>query len=248
APPAWSFTRRRDRIKNHGDHKTAALATLRHVLYTLSLGIAPAMPFLAEDVYAKVREDHDPESVHLCAWPAKEKGILPFLPFFADKKTDGADVLNMSEVRRAVSLGLEKRAAANIKVRQPLLEVRIKSVLLKDKHEFIDLIRDELNVKRVAVDPTMEGDIELNTEITPELKEEGMVREVLRFVQDLRKQAGFSPRDVGVLRIAPENRVFVETHWTVLAKTANLVKFEEGAAENELSVEGVTFRFNVERA
>jgi isoleucyl-tRNA synthetase len=243
----WYLRRSRDRLKNEGEDKKAALATLRHVLYTLSCVLAPAMPFIAEDIYQKVKEEKDVESVHLCTWPGGEKAGFSLLALFGASKTNNSLLADMTEVRKAVSLGLEKRSTANIKVRQPLSEVRIKSATLKGKDELTDLIRDELNVKSVVIDPTMANDIELNTELTAELKEEGLVRDVLRFVQDLRKKAGFSPKDVAVLRCVPENRVFVEKHWAALSKTGNFARFEEGVVENELSVDGVTFRFNVER-
>lgn len=241
----WYLRRSRDRMKADGDDKKAALKTLRHVLHTLSIAIAPSMPFLAEDVFKKVREGNDPESVHLCAWPEVKKTSLWEL--FGSSKSLKTVIPEMAEARRVVSLGLEKRMTANIKVRQPLTEVRIKSEILKGKHNLIDLIREELNVKRVAILPSLSVDVELDTEITNELKEEGMVRDVVRFVQDLRKQAGLSPKDKAVLVIREEGRVFVETQWGALSKTTNLTRFEIGAAQSEIKLEGISLLLDVTR-
>lgn len=253
----WYLRRSRDRLKNDGVDKRAALATLRYVLYTMSTVIAPAMPFIAEDIYQKVKEEKDPESVHLCTWPHKKEesvfsdlvSILSGRHLFYSKIISPVLISDMSEVRRAVSLGLEKRSVANIKVRQPLSEVRIKSGTLKGKHDLIDLIRDELNVKRVAVDSTMTDDIELNTELTAELKEEGMVRELLRFVQDLRKQNEFMPKDEAVLIVGDaDTRVFVETHWHAIARVANLVRFEQGITKKSIVIDGTIFNLDVDRS
>jgi isoleucyl-tRNA synthetase len=219
---------------------------MRYVFLTFSKLIAPVMPFIAEEIYQNVKEDGAPESVHLTLWPEAKNTSLWKL--FGFSKAADSIISDMAEVRRVVSLGLEKRAAANIKVRQPLSEVRIKSKLLSGKSALIDLIRDELNVKRVAIEPAMEEEVVLDTEISPELKEEGMVRDVLRFIQDLRKQAGLNPKDLAVLFVDEATRVFVETHWTALSKTTNLTRFEVGGPEKKLVVEGFTFSFDVGRA
>ena len=94
----------------------------------------------------------------------------------------------MKKVRRVVSLGLEERAKAGIKVRQPLNKLKVKSEKLKD--EYIILIKDEVNVKEVSFEEKTANEVELDTEITPELKEEGDLREIIRQIQDLRKKEG----------------------------------------------------------
>jgi isoleucyl-tRNA synthetase len=57
------------------------------------------------------------------------------------------------------------------------------------------LIKDEVNVKEIFLDEDMKDDIELDTTMTDELKEEGQLREVIRHIQDLRKKAGLKPAD-----------------------------------------------------
>lgn len=66
---AWYVRRSRDRFKEEGGGKTAALATLRYVLKEFSKVIAPSMPFIAEQIFQNVREEKDSQSVHLAEWP-----------------------------------------------------------------------------------------------------------------------------------------------------------------------------------
>jgi len=96
-------------------------------------------------------------------------------------------------VREICSLALEKRVKAKIKVRQPLNKLKVKSQKLKV--ELADLIRDEVNVKEIIFDPKFKEEIELDTKITPELKEEGLVREFIRQIQEIRKKNGLVPKD-----------------------------------------------------
>ncbi len=243
----WYVRRSRDRVKGEDvADKLRALSTMRYVLLTLSKLMAPVTPYIAEDVYASVKADSDPESVHLCTWPSATPTL--FERIFVSKTSD-ALLAEMSEVRRVVSLGLEKRSGANIKVRQPLSGVSIKSELLKGKSELLDLIREELNVKVVTVDPKLEEELTLDTTITPELQAEGHVREFLRFVQDLRKQAGFEPKDQAVIVVGTEEtRIFVETNWSKMARVANLVRFEEGEGSHTVSIDGVDLKLDVHRA
>jgi isoleucyl-tRNA synthetase len=177
----WYLRRSRDRLKgDDGEDKIQALATLRYILRTLALVIAPAMPFYAEHLYRAVREDDEAESVHLGVWP--EAGEV---------STDLLDEMNT--VRDMVRKALEARTKANIKVRQPLAELKIPVSLTE---ELQSIIADEVNVKSIAVDSSLaDGSVVLSTEITPELKAEGDIRDFIRSVQDLRKGAGLTPQD-----------------------------------------------------
>ncbi|MDP2815778.1 MAG: class I tRNA ligase family protein, partial [Rectinemataceae bacterium] len=130
-------------------NRPEALGTLRSVLETTARVLAPFTPFIAEEVFQKVRTSEDPESVHLTDWPVG--GIV-------DQKL----IRDMEEVRRVVTMGLEKRQNENIKVRQPLNKFIVHSSLLIGKQELLDLIKDEMNVKEVIVDATIEG-VQLDT-------------------------------------------------------------------------------------
>lgn len=176
----WYLRRSRDRLK--GDDKedrTRALATLRYTLRSLALTMAPVMPFYAEYLWGRVREGDDPASVHLAPWP---EGCV----------VDPVVVGEMSIVRELVTLALEVRTRANIKVRQPLSVLRMNIEL---EESYTAIVADEINVKSVVYDPTLTERITLDTTITPELKEEGDTREIIRAIQEMRKTCGFSPHD-----------------------------------------------------
>ena len=162
--------------------------------------IAPFMPFLAEDLYQKLVREHDisaVESVHLCAWPS-ERGV------------DEEVIRAMAETRRIVTLGLEARQKAGLKVRQPLASIVLKKYILSDA--YTELIKDELNVKAVRMDPTQEAELMLDTNITEELKQEGLYREFVRAVQDLRKKMDLTPQDRITITVSLEVQNLLGIH------------------------------------
>jgi len=178
----WYLRRSRERFKkdNTQDAKDARI-TLYGVLKTFSKILAPFTPFYADYLYRELRRDGEPESVHLSGWPttprAKErKKILE----------------SMVRVRDIVSLGLQERNNAGIKVRQPLKELRYGGEKLDKNLEAI--IADELNVKTVV---HKKGDetVRLDTTLDESLVEEGVVRELIRCIQSKRKEAGLSPHE-----------------------------------------------------
>jgi len=199
----WYIRRSRDRFKKSpldkgglGDFndKKSALETTGYVLSQLSKVMAPFTPFVAENVWQKVtRNDfNDKEkSVHLEAWP--ETGNR--------KQETGNRILEeMEVVRRIVELGLAARDEHGIKVRQPLQQLTINNLQLTAIDEYIDLIKDEVNVKDVV---TRKGngdlEVELDVTLTSELKMEGAKRELVRFINALRKQAGMTIQDRAVV-------------------------------------------------
>jgi len=181
----WYIRRSRDRFKSDDeDDKKSALATTKYILTELTKSIAPFMPFVAENLWQKVTDSdfaNKNKSVHLESWPKAEK---------INEKL----IQEMEQVRKIVEMGLAKRDEAGVRVRQPLSELRIMNHELNKDYE--ELIMDELNVKNV-VSEKGSGDleVELDTEITPELKVEGIKREVVRFVNALRKNAGLTIDD-----------------------------------------------------
>ena len=108
---------------------------------------------------------------------------------------------NMQEVRKIVSLGLEARQREKIPVRQPLAKLKLKVKSGKLSSEYIELIKDELNVKEVIFDDSITHEVELETTITEELKQEGMYRELVRALQDMRKKMGLTPSDMVSLNV-----------------------------------------------
>ncbi len=178
----WYVRRSRDRFKGDtgGIDKRECEETFVYVLQTLAKIIAPAMPFLAERVYKEMGGEK--ESVHLCAWP-KEGDI------------DVQTISTMKEVRNSISLGLMKRSEAKIGVRQPLASVTFSK---KVDEMYICHVLDELNVKEIHVDDSMEG-VVLDTVLTEALTREGEMRNVIRAIQDKRKEMNLSPKDEIIL-------------------------------------------------
>ena len=174
----WYIRRSRDRFKSENEmDKIAALSTTRSVLIDFAKMIAPFMPFLAEDIYKRLKGPL--ESVHLESWPKYTK--------FDQKIID-----SMAEVRKICSLALEARTKAKIIVRQPLSKLSVKG---KFPEPLIELIKDEVNVKEVVSDDSIVEGVYLDTEISPALKEEGTIREMVRSIQDLRKSRKFTIQD-----------------------------------------------------
>lgn len=180
----WYLRRSRERIKD-GDE--GAKRTLYFVLKQVSKLLAPFAPFAAEDLYQKLRGENDELSVHLTEWPEVKKGGI--FGMFGDKSEK---VLSqMEETRKLVSLALEARSKANIKVRQPLAQLEIRNSKLES--EYLEIIKDELNVKSVVVNEKMGEEVKLGTNLTPELIEEGKMRDAIRAVQEWRKEKNLKP-------------------------------------------------------
>ncbi|MFH1456834.1 MAG: isoleucine--tRNA ligase [Patescibacteria group bacterium] len=178
----WYVRRSRDRFKSEDiKDKINALKTLQHVLFNLARVIAPVMPYTAEYIYRELQGRK--ESVHLEDWPKVQEEFL-------DQK-----VLDYMEItRKVVELGLAKRAEAGIKVRQPLQQLKVSGQQLAD--EYLELIKDELNVKEIiCVAGSGELSVELTIELNAELIQEGLLRELVRTINQMRKQAGLSIAD-----------------------------------------------------
>ncbi|MFH1129132.1 MAG: isoleucine--tRNA ligase [Patescibacteria group bacterium] len=204
----WYVRRSRDRFKNGGEDKLYALKTLRYVLFRLSELMAPFTPFMAEHIYKEVGGGR--ESVHLEDWPEVDKKLI-------DEKLEE----QMQQVREICSMGLQKRAEAGIKVRQPLAKLKIKSQKLKV--ELLDLIRDEINVKEVVMDDNLKEGVVLDTTITEELKAEGAVRDFVRTIQSKRKEMGLTPKD--------KIRVYYSDNKEIVEKYADQIKKQVIAEE-----------------
>jgi isoleucyl-tRNA synthetase len=188
----WYTRRSRDRFKSDDVmDKESALATTRYILREFAKISAPIIPFYAEYLFGKVKATTDSQSVHLEQWPTYKTG-------------DVTVIENMAEVRRLVTLGLEQRAKSGLKVRQPLTALTIKTKTLSP--EFLNLISDEVNVKAVTVDEKIEGDVVLDTVVTPELKKEGVARDLIRAIQELRKTEGLTVGDKVVLLLESDEK------------------------------------------
>ncbi len=184
----WYIRRSRRRLQRPEDQKdfAAASATLGNALLTLAKLMAPFTPFFSEMLYAPLGGRK--ESVHFDDWPQAAKGAT-------DKKL----IAGMAAARELAAAGLAKRAEAGIKVRQPLASMKIGVVLGRELQK---VLADEVNVKAIVHDRKLDGSaVELDTKITGELREEGLVRELARMVQELRQKASLAPKDKIVLML-----------------------------------------------
>ncbi len=222
----WYLRRSRDRFKEENEDRQAALSTIRYVLVELSKMMAIFMPFLAESMYLSLKGEISQGSVHLESWP--EYGDLG--------EGENNLLVQMTEVRRLVSVGLEMRAKSSLKVRQPLAKISLKNESLKERADLLNLIKEELNIKDVIFDASQEGEMILDTVITPELKAEGQLRDLIRSIQELRKTGDFKPGEPAYLIAVanPSGRGFLESNWSEAAKISSLVEVE---FVNELEAE-----------
>ena len=183
----WFVRRSRDRMKMGDDDSKIALEVLGFVLAETSKMLAPIMPFLSEKIYRDLTGE---VSVHLAKWSEVR-----------DYRQSSLD--EMDAVRHLVELGLSLRKEQNMKVRQPLAELQY-SILNDELHldsALESILAEELNVKKVTNTEIItrtgwigktEGQLSvaLNTDLTPELKQEGVARDLERAIQDLRKKSG----------------------------------------------------------
>ena len=199
----WYVRRSRDRFKGDDEtDKQVALYTLQQVLLTLSKVMAPFTPFIAEKIYLALGGEG--ESVHLQAWPE------------ANKKYSDPDLLKeMTTVRKLVELGLSARAEKALKVRQPLAKLVFQGSKLSS--ELTDILAEELNVKAVVFDDDFEGllvkedgdyKIGLDIILTEELKKEGLVRELVRAVNQARKEQKLTIHDKITLNYRTESSLW----------------------------------------
>lgn len=169
----WYIRRSRDRVGPTADKadQTVFLSTTYGILVTLSKLLAPFMPFIAEEIYQNLTGE---ESVHLSDYPLGDKTLL-------DEKliTEMAFGRQLAEKTHAI------RKSEGLKVRQPLAKIEYGGEKLSASIESI--IAAEINIKELIFKKGT--DIKLDTKITPQLKAEGEAREIIRSIQQARKDA-----------------------------------------------------------
>lgn len=200
----WYVRRSRGRFQRPENQKELrwVAAVLGKVMLELSRLMAAFTPFLAETIWQSVTSRMGgralPKSVHLASLPT------------SPKVAGAATVLKGGEAaRQLAALGLKARAQAGIKVRQPLgiLEVLMQRDAVRLPKEWLDVVSGEINVKDINFVPRLSvGDswsqaeeanwrVALNTYLTPQLRDEGIVREIIRNIQGGRAELGLNPGD-----------------------------------------------------
>ena len=222
----WYVRRSRRRFWKSDDDsdKDDAYRTLHYVLVRLAYVLAPFTPFLSEELYRNLTGDE--ESIHLKDWlPAGH--------------VDQLVMDDMETVRSYVNEGLSLRAKAGLKVRQPLASVTVPS--LGEHVDFDPILKDELNVKAVKTGKA----VAIDEKLTPELKREGLMREVIRHVQSARKAAGLNVDDRISLALKTgdeELQKAITEHDNVIQEETLAVRsdgMDSHAHESTVTVEGV---------
>jgi isoleucyl-tRNA synthetase len=144
----------------------------------------------------------------------------------------------MEEARAVVSLALEERAKAGIKVRQPLARLLIQTKRVADDAALAALVAEEVNVKEVVFSPELAKAVDLDTTITPELRAEGLLRDVVRQIQEMRKKAGLSPHDRITLTFSSDAKGVLQASTDELARSvgATQVRFEDVSDGSEVTI------------
>lgn len=250
----WYVRRSRSRLQ-HPETKEAhriAAEALRLLLRETALLTAPFTPFAADKVFRAVAAD---ASVHLKDFPDYDKKLR-------DEKLEEA----MVAVRAAAAFGLSIRKRLKIPVRQPLGAFAVSASV---PEELAPLLKEELNVKKVMpyaqAEPSWEkaGDEELSvaldTEMTPGLRLEGSMRELVRTIQAMRKDAGLTPGDTILLRLASKDPMFtrlLDRHADEMRETVRAKKIEHGpkrtrerfAIEKEMRFENLSIWIALRKA
>jgi isoleucyl-tRNA synthetase len=191
----WWLRRSRERFQNpkNKNELYLALINFENFFYQFLKMLAPLAPFTAEYLYQEIKNELRDrilvkESIHLenlgkpLKLNLKEKILLE----------------EMEKVRELASEVHRMRKEKGIKVRQPLKSLSLKTKL---SPEVLEILKDEVNVLEIKIDPKQTEEIVLDFEITPELKEIGILNDFVRFVQDLRQDAGLTPKEIVNLRI-----------------------------------------------
>jgi len=173
----WYIRRSRNRVGSSATNQKDKNCTYQTMAYTftkLLQIIAPFAPFLSEKLYLHLTGN---ESVHLTDWPKLE-------PLSVKEKQL---IKNMVTVRKICEAGHAQRKQEEIPVRQALAKITV-SGLPKLDQDLLELIRDELNIEEVIFDKDKEFAVSLDTKLTPQLIAKGQVRQIIRTIQQERKE------------------------------------------------------------
>ena len=252
----WYVRRSRRRFwksEDDGD-KNDAYRTLHYVLVRLSYILAPFTPFLAEELYHNLTGDD--ESIHLKDW------------LTAGAVNDQV-LADMSRTRELINNGLSLRMKqdehqVSIKVRQPLQCAAYAGAKLAEYYE--QIMAEELNVKEIrwieSLDEHLadydvtegvikpESWVEISKHLTPELKREGLMREVIRHVQSARKKAGLQVDDRIMLQLVTHDeqlRQAIDEYAEVIAAETLATFGQSDAYSTTVAIEGAELQITLQR-
>jgi isoleucyl-tRNA synthetase len=174
----------------------------------------------AETMFQGLRQESDLESVHLCDFPVCQE-------------FDAEILIKMKLTREIVEAGLAARSEAQIKVRQPLAELKYSGKKLDE--ELGSIIAEEVNVKKLTNIGDGEARVELDKNLTDELKIEGMARELIRSIQSLRKKSGFEVENRIDLHFYTDSELLVKVMNSmkdIISKEVLAEKFVSGRIED----------------
>lgn len=221
--------RRRTWIETEDPTKTAAYFTLYKILLTLSKLLAPFTPHLTEQIY---RDLGGGDSVHMCDWPAPDKGVI---------HTELEEAMGL--VRKLVEAGISARQDAGVKLRWPVRTVIIESepAILDKIRPLEDILKTMLNCREVVLcrpgekplPPKAsscecpEGRVVVDCELSDELKAEALARELVRRLQLMRRE----------LSLKMEERVDAEA--CVGEESLKLVSLMENYIKQEVRIQNL---------
>lgn len=174
----WYIRRSRDRVgPTAEDNKGKKLFydTTFYTLTNLCVILSPFTPFITDVIFRNLKKE---ESVHLSSWPKLNLNI------------DANLIKQMKVIREIVEIVHGQRKQANIPVRQPLQSISVKSSDIRPNREILDLLLSEVNVKEIKWIKGRKTDVVLNKKITKLLEEEGKARELVRKIQNERRNIG----------------------------------------------------------
>ncbi len=210
-----------------GKDKRAAFATLYYVLENLNKLLAPAIPFLTEDFYQRLFKKH--ESIHLEDYPQEDKRLI-------DKKLEE----DMENVKKIVELSSAIRHEKGMKQRYVLDNLYVSGFKdLKDFEEISKLMANVKNILEKQVKGMKKIDsikVLLETKVSEKTKEEWLIRELIRAVQDKRKEMKLEVKDKIILRL-PNIKEFKGWEKTIKEDTGSMIEF------GKISGEKVEFKF-----
>jgi isoleucyl-tRNA synthetase len=236
----WYIRRSRRRFwKSDDDNdKRKAYEVLHFCLLRISQLLAPWAPFYSDYLWRELTGGMDvPKSVHLTDWP--------------DVNTMDQSVLSkMAIAREFIAEGLGQRAEAKIKVRQPLQKVKINDQTSLSS-EYMDIITEELNVKQVELDNSGKR-VVLDTTITESLRLEGLMRDIVRQVQEARKKAGLDVSDRIHINLESNDEVLkqaIKCHKKDIDAEVLAVPGEAvGGYETSVKIDGQTLDISLSKA